>query len=335
MRRLAAVLVLALSACGRPAPDRDEGLRRAAAWLWARQDRDGGWHSTTYGLLKSGQSLTPFVLRALLDVPESLLARPAGGVDRAVEFIRRRLDSEGALGRADPELLDYPNYATALAVQALVRAGRRDDVSRMVACLRNQQFAEHLGWTEDHPAYGAWGMGGPPRRLPIPGHLDLSMTRHVLEALHDAGVASDDPAFRKASVFVKRCQAPDGGFYFSTVVVDGNKAGRDGDSWRSYGTATADGLLSLAAIGQEPARTWLKVHHSPDHVPGFPEIHESNWRQGMFFYYAAAVAKLGFKSDVTTRQQRDGSFRNSSFLMKEDDPLIATGFAVTALAAMR
>ncbi|HTF55761.1 MAG TPA: hypothetical protein VK661_00710, partial [Planctomycetota bacterium] len=92
MRRVAAVLVLALSACGRPAPDRDTALRRAAEFLWTRQDRDGGWHSETYGLLKSGQSLTPFVLRALLEVPESGLARPAGGVDRAVEFIRRHID---------------------------------------------------------------------------------------------------------------------------------------------------------------------------------------------------------------------------------------------------
>jgi len=342
MRRVAAVLVLALSACGRPAPDRDTALRRAAEFLWTRQDRDGGWHSETYGLLKSGQSLTPFVLRALLEVPESVLARPAGGVDRAVEFIRRHIDAEGALGRADPALLDYPNYATALAVQALVRAGRRDEVHRMVACLRRQQFAEHLGWNEDHPAYGAWGMGGPERPPPHTGHLDLSMTRHVLEALHDAGVDPNDAVFRKAEVFLGRCRARDSGFFFSTVIVDGNKAGKEGDTYRSYGTATADGLLSLLALGARPdnprvtaARSWLVSHHRTDFVPGFPDGLESDWRTGMFFYYAAAGARLGLATALVDRQRADGSFRNSSFLMKEDDPLIATGFAVTALAAGR
>ncbi len=335
MRRLSVVAVAVLAACARPAPEREGPLRRAAAWLWSKQGSDGGWHSETYGLLKSGQSLTPFVLRALLEVPESVFARPPGGVDRAVDFIRRHLDPNGALGCADPALLDYPNYATALAVQALVRAGRRDDLPRMIDALRRQQFAESLGWGPDHPAYGAWGMGGPPRRPPIPGHLDLSMTRHVLEALRDAGVPSDDPAFRKAAIFLKRCEAPDGGFFFSTVVVDGNKAGRDGDSWRSYGTATADGLLSLRAIGDVRTPAWLNTHHRPDHVPGFPDGPEPDWRNGMFFYYAAAAGRLGYATTLAERQRPDGSFRNTNFLMKEDDPLIATGFAVTALAAAR
>src|SRR5262245_40083041 len=102
MRSLAAAVPLAPAACGRPAPEPDGPLRRAAAWLWSRQSEDGGWRSETYGLLKSGQSLTPFVLRALLEVPERVCPRPAGGVDRAVKFIRRRLDSHGLLGWDDP-----------------------------------------------------------------------------------------------------------------------------------------------------------------------------------------------------------------------------------------
>ena len=44
-------------------------VARAAAFLWGVQADDGGWHSRTYGLLRSGQSLTPFVLDALLQVP--------------------------------------------------------------------------------------------------------------------------------------------------------------------------------------------------------------------------------------------------------------------------
>ena len=53
---------------------------RAAAWLWAQQDADGAWRSRTYGLLRSGQALTPFLLHALLDVPQRACPRPAGGV---------------------------------------------------------------------------------------------------------------------------------------------------------------------------------------------------------------------------------------------------------------
>jgi hypothetical protein len=36
------------------------------------------------------------------------------------------------------------------------------------------------------------------------------------------------------------------------VLVDANKAGPQDESYRSYGTATADGVLSLQAIGRSP-----------------------------------------------------------------------------------
>jgi hypothetical protein len=78
------------------------------------------------------------------------------------------------------------------------------------------------------------------------------MTRHVLQALAAAGVPASDPVFARARVFVERCQNPDGGFFFSTVVLDANKAGQDGAQYHSYGTTTADGLLSLAAIRTLP-----------------------------------------------------------------------------------
>src|SRR5262245_1426081 len=97
---------------------------RAAAFLWSKQEADGGWHSATYGLLRSGQAVTPFVLHALLTASPS---RPAGGVERALTFLRRGLDERGSLGRLDPQLLDYPNYATAYGLLCFVAAGQPVD----------------------------------------------------------------------------------------------------------------------------------------------------------------------------------------------------------------
>ena len=162
-------LMIAQAACVRaPRP----ALARAARYLWRQQAGDGGWHSSTYGLLRSGQSLTPFVLGALLQIPHDLFPLPLSKVDRALAFLQRNTRPDGALGMADPGLPDYPNYATALAIQALCRARRPsgdDQVARMVQYLRRQQFAEHNKWTESHPAYGAWGMGGEERTPPTPG----------------------------------------------------------------------------------------------------------------------------------------------------------------------
>src|SRR4030095_11872494 len=98
--------------------------------------------------------------------------------------------------------------------------------------------------------YGGWGMGGPIHRPPEAGHVDLSMTRYVLEALQLAGVPASEAGMTRAHVFLTRSQNPDGGFYFSPVNPEINKAGASsGGLFASYGTATADGVLALRAVG--------------------------------------------------------------------------------------
>ena len=307
--------------------------------------------------------MTPFVLDALVQVPESVYPLPVHKIDRAAEFIRRNTNSDGALGMIDPSIPDYPNYATALAVSALGRAKRsgwQQQIAPMVACLRRMQFSEQNGWKPADAPYGAWGMGGTDHPPPNPGHVDLSMTRYVLEALRAAGVPVEDPAFARARIFVERCQNydpkhpddADGGFFFSTTEFDTNKAGHDGQHFRSYGTTTADGILALLAIGRpleddrvRAAQRWLVTHHRDMAVPGFLGEAYQRWPKGLAFYYAAAstqafrVLQLAVSpavADALKQSQRpDGSWANPENLVKEDDPLIATAFAVRALANLR
>jgi squalene-hopene/tetraprenyl-beta-curcumene cyclase len=351
-------VLLALAGCATTPPPT---LRKASAWLWSRQEADGGWHSHTYGLLRSGQSLTPFVMDALLGVPENVYPRPRASIDHAIAFIRSHTQSNGASGIADSDIPDYPNYATALAVSVLCRARQGDwqaQVAPMVAYLRRQQFTGQNGWLPQHPAYGAWGMGGEPRTPPDTGHVDLSMTRYVLDALHAAGAADSDAAFAAARVFVERCQnfdpqhpdAADGGFFFSTTEVDTNKAGQDGNHFRSYGTTTADGILALLATGHAPtdprvvaAQRWLRAHHRDMQVPGFLGESYQRWPRGLMFYYSSSSAQAfhalnvdagsGVLEGLRRTQRSDGSWANPENLVKEDDPLIATPFAIRALIA--
>ena len=95
LRSWIALLLLAQISCIRT---ERPPLARAAEYLWRQQAEDGGWHSHTYGLLRSGQALTPFVLEALLQVPEGTYPMPRAGVDRAIAFIRNNTRSDGALG---------------------------------------------------------------------------------------------------------------------------------------------------------------------------------------------------------------------------------------------
>jgi hypothetical protein len=340
--------LLALAGC---APNPQPAVQKAAAWLWSQQESDGGWHSHTYGLLRSGQSLTPFVLDALLQVPEDVYALPVDRVDRAIAFIRTHTQPEGSLGTADRDIPDYPNYSTALAVTVLCRARRpgwEQQIAPMVAYLRLQQFTEQNGWHSADQVYGAWGMGGERRRPPGTGHVDLSMTRYVLDALRASGAADSDPAFAAARIFVERCQNRDGGFFFSTTEFDTNKAGHDGTNFRSYGSTTADGILALLAIGRPTnddrvvsAQRWLNAHHRDMAVPGFVGDSYQRWPQGLAFYYSAASAHafralrldagLGVEQGLRRTQRSNGSWANPENLVKEDDPLIATPFAIRAL----
>jgi prenyltransferase beta subunit len=314
-------------------------LTEASRYLWSQQAEDGGFHSTTYGLLRSGQSLTPFVLVALMRIPESESSPPRGAIERALAFIKANTNAEGVLGLMDETAADYPNYATALAVCSMIRSrnpGNQKAIEPMVAQLRAQQFSEANGWSSQQAPYGGWGMGGRVHHPPEAGHVDLSMTRYVLEALQLSGIPSSDPTMARALTFLERSQNPDGGFYFSPVNPEINKAGASGGHFVSYGTATADGILALRAAGisdEDPriakAISWLKAHHQPDRAPGFDEGTGQPWGAGLRFYYAHAISRVLPNLPIELpAQSSDGSFQNAVKLVKEDDPLIATTFAL-------
>lgn len=330
-------------------------LARAHTWLWAQQHSDGSFRSATYGLLRGGQSLTAFALSSLLASPELVAPRAARVLGAIAAMIAMRSEN-GALGLT-ATTADYPCYATGMLLSCLGAAkpaGWRALALPSVAWLRTQQFRAADGWA-GHPAQGGWGMGGGTQRIPPhAGHVDLSMTRRVVEGLRAAGVPANDPALVECRDFVSRCQAPDGGFFYSPVELALNKGPRTADGLpRGYGSATTDGLLCFLALrvhGSDAgsplqrALRWLREHHRLDRNPGLQGGDLEPFATAMRGYYRAGAARCfanfggsdGWRSAlahvVTAEQQPDGSFRNPSPLQREDDPIIATSFAIQALA---
>ena len=208
---------------------------------------------------------------------------------------------------------------------------------------------------------------------------NLSATAFALEALRAAGVASDDPAYRSALTFVKRCQNfaddgqpntpfDDGGFFFIYDDAARNKAGIAGkdrsgrERFASYGSMTADGLRALTLCGRpadDPrvvaARSWLEMNFRADSHPGkYAEDRRHN-RDAVYFYYCCSVARalLAARLDelqtsggkvrwaetladaLIRRQREDGRWSNPLVPQREDDPLVGTCLAASALAACR
>ena len=289
------VVVNVPSGC-RPGGDRTDGtaesvLQSAARYLWSQQADDGGWHSATHGILSGGEAWTPFTAYYLFQVPGSVLPRPEGRMEAAQSFIRAHVNADGVIGLSDPAVMEYPNYATSYALRVMSRWGEASDsslVRAMVRYLQRQQFVEYRGIDSDHLAYGAWGFGEtgiPPGQI---GHIDLSHTRRVLEALRSiarvgaAGPQNATAARGEISEGLARAQyylrilqkhpdetrpaprakendpAPsfDGGFYASTTALGTNKGGLvqhpDPSApayFRTYATTTCDGVLALLAAG--------------------------------------------------------------------------------------
>lgn len=353
---------------------------KAADFLLACQAPDGAWRSDTYGTFQDGTGLTPLVLNALLAAAPDREA----AVGKAAAFLVAMVRPDG--GIVPPSYgFDFALYTAALTVTALSRLDSPDyrpARDAWLAYLRQRQLTEDLGWKPEDRAYGGWGYSRGLPRKPRAGALippltesNLSATTFALEALCAANVAADDARLARALVFVRRCQnwdddparrdpaCDDGGFFFIYDDPVRNKAGvadagnPDRERYRSYGSATADGLRCLACCGvpeSDPRRAaacdWLRQQFRPALHPGDYAAGRELDRMAVYFYYAASLARSPaaalpvetaagpvpmqrlLAEDLLGRQRDDASWINPAHAVREDDPIVATSFALLALA---
>ncbi len=172
---------------------------------------------------------------------------------------------------------------------------------------------------------------------------------------------SDDPSLSDA-------RFDDGGFYFIPDDALQNKAGIAGkdsfgrERFHSYGTMTADGLRALLQCGlpkDHPrviaAREWLEHHFSVSQNPGNFNSDREVLRNATYYYWVWSVAHAFDRSgirqieqqnetvfwaeklaeELMRRQKDDGSWINSFTDAREDDPLVATPWAASALDICR
>ena len=352
---------LATAAQDHTSTDRAQAaLKRGVDWLLAQQAPDGGWHSTTYGQMRSGIGNTALAVYALAHLPQPLRDEVRPHFERGVKFLLANLDDRGFPRTADNSV-DYPTYATALLLAALERTPDNqwlDERQKLRTFLTTTSNAN-----EDR---GGWSSVGNNLGTAVPSeHANISATSLALEALATAGGL---PATTKTNAlpFLARCQnfnrpSADGGFFFTPAPNDPlNKAGvlhqdTQHPTARSYGTATIDGLLALHACGvpttdarTKAALNWLAQHPARNNVPGFPadstEANLPSDAMRYYFYFSLARATRQLHDPVLSKQLADavepiiqsqqptGAWTNPSTAMREDDPLIATPFAVIALS---
>ncbi len=275
---------------------------RGAKYLLAAQEADGGWRS------QSGPGISCLVLKALIQEPT--VGPKHAAVKRGIEFVLKSQHEDGGIYSSEGLLKNYESSVALSMFAVLKDQTYAKQIAALQKYLKDLQWDEGEGKSPDDPYYGGAGYGREKRP-------DLSNTQMMLEALQDSGLPPDDPAYKKALVFISRCQmlgetndqpfargSTQGGFIYSPVNTGESKAATitvDGRTeLRCYGSMTYAGFKSMLYAGltkQDPrvqaALDWIKRYWTLEQNPNMPEAQSD---QGLFYYYhvfGRALAALG------------------------------------------
>jgi squalene-hopene/tetraprenyl-beta-curcumene cyclase len=295
----AALLTAATAADPAPPPKADPArwdavVDKAIAYLKSEQAPDGSWSE------KQSPGITGVVLTGMLRTGRVTPKDPA--VERGLKYVESLINPKaGHIAGKDPRV-QLQNYVTCVNVLALTNADR-DSYKAVVAdaaqFLRKLQWDEGEGKGQGDDFYGGAGYDSKSRP-------DLSNTQFFLDALVAAGVPKDDPAYKKAMVFVSRCQnlkgehndrpwagkRDDGSFVYSAAGGGATKVQDEPDAeggLPGYGSMTYAGIKSLIYCGvskDDPrikkAYEWVRKNYTVDRNPGMPSA-RAEW--GLYYYY--------------------------------------------------
>ena len=304
----------------------NEAIEKGIAYLRQTQNEDGSWTP------QAGPAVTAMALAVMLDQPNASVEDPA--VQRALQYILSKCLPDG--GIHDGILA---NYNTSICLSVLARVNDQPGVAEAIA--KTHGFLRGLQWSDqsgpqgdavepDHPFYGGAGYGKH-------GRPDMSNTQIMLEGLYQSGMDCNDPIFKRALVFITRCQGTaantefgdqivqDGGFIYATSVnkdlpgvpqsmanpemIDEAKAGRPVSGLRTYGSMTYAGFKSYlyAQLDRDDPRVvdayqWIQRNYTVAHNPGLPEPMKM---QG-YYYYLMTFAKALDAWGADTIETADG-----------------------------
>ena len=331
---------------------------KAAAYLKSSQGADGSFSPRL-----AGPGVSAVVAAGLL---RNGFAPDDPVVAKTLAYLEKKVQKDG--GVYDKFLA---NYTTSVAIMAFAEAntkGKYDALlKKATAFLRSMQFDDSKVESKDDAKYGGSGYDGKSRP-------DLSNTQYFLGALEAAGVGKDDPAVKRALIFVSRCQnlpSPEhndrpfakktteddkGGLVYNPLAEDSKRDKTPQGGLRSAGAMTYGGLKSFlyAGVSKDDKRVnaavgWIRRHYTLDENPGMRQA-------GLYYYYhtfGKAMKALGedrfedakgTKHDwrkelfaaIKKRQRPDGSFINiGDRAYGEADPNLATAFALLTLSYTR
>lgn len=333
----------------------DQGI----AYLRKTQAPDGSWSGDRH------IGITGIVVTALLKTGKVPVSDPM--IQNALGFLEKLINTkEGHIAGNNPKQ-QLKNYVTAVNVMAFAAANRDGKYQSVVDAgakfLIGLQWDETEGLTTKDKFYGGFGYDSKSRP-------DMSNSSFALEALQAAGVKSDNPAFKKASIFLSRSQNlkgehqdqpwaatyNDGSFIYNPAETKANADQNDAGPGPGYASITYAGVKSMIYAGVDKndprvqeAIKWIKKNYSMEVNVGMPPGRE---KHGLYYGYNMMTKALlaldmdiledskGNKHDwrkdliqqLAKTQKSDGSWVNEQDRWMEGDANLVTAFALLALS---
>ena len=332
-------------------------VERALSFLEANQQPDGGW----LGYQKTDPAITALVAKCFIQSPRYGPQHPI--VRRALEMVLSYAKPDGGIYVEGQGLRNYQTSVCLMALAATKDPNYRRRIRAAQEFLTRLQWDEGEGYERSNSWYGGTGYGRNKRP-------DLSNTQMMLEALTQSGLPPEHPAYKKATVFISRCQmlsttndqpfaagSTDGGFVYTPANNGESKAGTvtiDGQPrLRSYGSMTYAGFKSLlhARVDRDDVRVqravdWIRRYYTLEGNPNMPGARSV---EGLYYYYhvfAKALEAWG-QDEITDAAGRPHRWRedlcrelkrrqraDGSFVNTADRWMEGNPFLVTAYSVL-
>ena len=298
----------------------DEAVKTGLAFLAANQE-DGRFGFGGF----ADPGISALCLSAVVRASRLLDREPPAYVEKGLDYLLSLQKDDGSIFQHG--LANYVTSASLMAFRDTKDPKFGSAMERARQFLVTLQCDEGEGYSiEEDPNYGGVGYGGDERP-------DLSNTQMAVEALHAAGLEDDHEAFKKAILFLEKCQnlaevnptrvkmaggkqvisGNDGGGIYSpgTSKADLDEVDEGVFVARSYGSMTYALLKSYLLAGLDPsdkrvmaAVKWIRANYTLEENPGFKKKPgKEPGQQGLYYYFltlSRAMNALGQDKIETT-----------------------------------